>query len=232
MLYRMYTEGIYIEVHLVMEAENLPMGTSRNVIIDHEGTINPDYYVVLAGHIDSWDVGQGVMDDAGGCFVSYHASLVLNRMGLKARRTVRNIWFTGEEFGIYGGNDYYRRHKEDAIKYQLMLESDLGTFDPMGIGFTGSQKATCIMELIVGLTAAINTTELVVANEGEDVNMWSGVGVPTGSLYSDTTKYFWFHHTAGDTLEVEEPDTLDRITALLAAVAYVTADISVNLALV
>ncbi|MBD5000945.1 M28 family peptidase, partial [Xanthomonas citri pv. citri] len=77
-------------------------------------------------------------DDAGGCFVSYHANLVLKRLGLRARRTVRTIMFTAEEAYLVGGFEYFRRHQNQSENFQMMMESDFGTFTPKGIAFTGS----------------------------------------------------------------------------------------------
>uniref|UniRef100_A0A2P2I110 Carboxypeptidase Q n=1 Tax=Hirondellea gigas TaxID=1518452 RepID=A0A2P2I110_9CRUS len=222
-------DGLEVFVNLSMGAVNLPDATSRNTIIDWRGTSRPEDVVVISGHIDSWDVGAGAMDDAAGCFISYHANLVLKRLRLRARRTVRTIWFTGEEQGLYGGYEYFKKHRNESENYQLLLESDKGTFNPKGIGFSGSNTATCIMQEIIKLTAKLNTTELKTRGGGPDISMWKSIGVPIGSLHLDTSKYFWFHHSDGDTLEVEDPDILDRITALWASVAYVAANITANL---
>ncbi|KAF2358778.1 Peptidase M28 [Trinorchestia longiramus] len=212
-----------------MNAENLPDVVSRNTIIDHLGSEVPQDFVVVSGHIDSWDVGQGVMDDAGGVFVSYKAALALRTLGLRPRRTIRTIFWTAEELGIYGGEAYFDRHRNESAHYQLMMESDFGTFTPRGIGIGSSLEVACIIQEIVKLTAAINTTEVEIVLDGPDIEQWADVGVPIGSLLHDSERYFWFHHTAGDSMEVEDIDDLDKISALWAAVAFVTADLSIDL---
>jgi len=217
-----------VKVELTMGAELYPDVVSRNTLIDHVGREAPEDFAVVSGHIDSWDVGAGAMDDAGGCFVSYHAALVLKELGLQARRTVRTILFTAEEQGLYGGQEYFNQHSDDAAHYQLILESDAGTFNPRGLGMWGSPGAMCVMREVLQLTKEINTTELIVSKDGPDIGFWMDTTAPIGSLHQDPNNYFWFHHTEGDRLEVEDPRTLDKITALWASAAYVAADIDID----
>ncbi|KAA0184134.1 hypothetical protein HAZT_HAZT008210 [Hyalella azteca] len=175
-LHRLYTSGNQITIQLYMEAENFPDALSRNSIIDYTGSALPDDLVVVSGHIDSWDGGVGAMDDAGGVFVSYHAAKALKEIGLRPRRTVRTILFTAEEFGIIGG--------------ELILESDMGTFAPLGLGVGAGPDVACILQEVLKLTAAINTTELVISFDAHSNTFLYF----TGSLYNANERYFWFHH--------------------------------------
>ncbi|XP_018010879.1 carboxypeptidase Q [Hyalella azteca] len=193
-LHRLYTSGNQITIQLYMEAENFPDALSRNSIIDYTGSALPDDLVVVSGHIDSWDGGVGAMDDAGGVFVSYHAAKALKEIGLRPRRTVRTILFTAEEFGIIGGEAYFELHRNESARYQLILESDMGTFAPLGLGVGAGPDVACILQEVLKLTAAINTTELVISFDGPDIGPWVAEGVPIGSLYNANERYFWFHH--------------------------------------
>jgi len=229
MMSRMQERGQKIMVHLVMGAENLEPVVSQNTIVEVEGYDQPQKVVTVGGHLDSWDVGQGAMDDGGGVFISWNALVVLRDLDLVPRRTVRSIFYTGEEQGLFGGYAYYDAHSAEADNFQLILESDGGTFNPRGISFSGNDEATCIMQEVVNLTHVLQTTEIERGGEGPDIGMWIKEGVPIGSLINDNDRYFWFHHSDADTMSVEDSDTLDRCTALWTAVAYVTADMNIDL---
>ena len=89
--------------------------------------------VLVSGHLDSWDVGQGAMDDGGGAFISWQALSVVRQLNLKPKRTMRMVLWTGEEEGLLGAQQYYNRHKANAGNFSLVMESDIGTFTPLGI---------------------------------------------------------------------------------------------------
>ena len=89
-----------------MEANNGENTTSRNTISEMLGSEHPDQVVIVSGHIDSWDVGQGAMDDGGGVFISWRALSVIKKLGLRPKRTMRSVLWTGEEFGLIGSKDY------------------------------------------------------------------------------------------------------------------------------
>ncbi|XP_076030561.1 carboxypeptidase Q-like [Oratosquilla oratoria] len=227
MMERMQKRGQRVELHLQMQAENYPQTVSRNTIAEIRGYERPEEVVVVSGHLDSWDVGQGAMDDGGGAMVSWNSAVVLQRLGLRPRRTLRAILWTGEEQGLWGSFSYFNDHKHEKDLFQLMLESDIGTFSPLGVDFDGTNEAKCILKEILSLLKPINTTSTRSPMDGgPDIEIWRNAGVPTGSLYNANDEYFWFHHSDGDTMSVEDSDTLDRCTALWTAVAYVAADIS------
>ena len=181
--------------------------------------------VLVGGHIDSWDVGQGAMDDGGGAFISWQALSVIRRLGLKPKRTMRMVLWTGEEENILGGKQYYNLHKKNAGKFSLVMESDYGTFKPVGIAFQGSEKAADIMREVVKLLKPINATNLKAVNLGGDIDPWIRHGVPGGSLDNENSKYFLFHHTNGDTTTVQDPDAMDLCAAVWTVVAYTVADL-------
>ncbi|XP_042224675.1 carboxypeptidase Q-like [Homarus americanus] len=227
MMDRMQARGQKIEVHLTMGAESYPDIITRNTITEVLGHQAPDEAVVVSGHLDSWDVGQGAMDDGGGAMISWNSAVVLQRLGLRPRRTLRAILWAAEEQGGYGGDAYHKNHVNESDKFQLIMESDSGTFNPLGLGFDGTQEATCIMEEVMKLLHSINATKVVRENGGgPDIEVWVNDGVPLGSLYNANEKYFWFHHSNGDTLSVEDSDVLDHCLAVWTSVAYVTADMT------
>ena len=103
----------------------------------------------MSGHLDSWDVGQGAMDDGGGAFISWQALSIMRQLNLRAKRTIRAVLWTGEEVGLVGAQQYYEKHKKNISKFSLVMESDIGTFKPNGLRFTGKPEAFSIMEKVM-----------------------------------------------------------------------------------
>ncbi|KAJ3665615.1 hypothetical protein Zmor_001105 [Zophobas morio] len=228
-LQRLQDEGRTIKILLKMEAQTLPDTTSRNVVAEIEGTEYPEKVVIVSGHIDSWDVGNGAMDDGGGVFVSWGALALLKSLGLKAKRTVRAIFWTAEEFGFVGAYQYAKDHANDTDNFVFVMESDIGTFNPVGLEYSGGTTGRCIVQEVMKLLAPINATGVRQSpSVGSDIYMWTSKEVPGASLDTENDKYFWYHHSNADTLDVENPDSLDKNTALWASVAYVLADLSVD----
>ena len=137
MLDRMEKRGDQITVFLYMGCKTHPMTTSRNTVAELKGTTYPEQVVVVSGHLDSWDVGQGAMDDGGGAFISWQALSTIRALGLTTKRTLRLVMWTDEEFRGNGAEQYYNRHKKDADNYSILFEADEGVFTPYGIKFTG-----------------------------------------------------------------------------------------------
>lgn len=178
----------------------------------------------MSGHLDSWDVGQGAMDDGGGAFISWQALSIIKQLNLRPKRTMQVALWTAEEVGLSGSQQYYNRHKVNISNYDMVLESDIGTFQPIGIQFTGNAKAHAIMEQVMNLLKPINASRLAKRAEGGDVSFWIRAGVPGGSLDNENGKYFYFHHSDGDTMTVQDPDEMDLCAAVWAVVSYVVAD--------
>ena len=224
MLDRMQSRGSPLRITLYMEAENLAPSTSRNTVAEVKGAVHPEQVVMVSGHLDSWDVGQGAMDDGGGAFVSWQALSIIRQLGLKPKRTMRMVMWTDEEAGGVGSKQYYDAHKDEADNFSIAFESDMGVFRPYGIQFTGSEEAKAMMEQIGLLLASINVTA-VYKNGGETDNGWWGQsGVPLGTLTTHNEKYFWFHHSDGDTMTVLDPVEMNLCSAVFAVYVYVLAD--------
>ena len=224
MLNRIQSRGERIQITLYMEAQTLDPSPSRNTVAEVKGAEHPEQVVLVSGHMDSWDVGQGAMDDGGGAFISWQALSIIHHMGLKPKRTIRLVMWTDEEAGGVGSKQYYDRHKSEADDFNVMFESDMGVFTPYGIQFTGSAKAKEIMEQIGGLLESINATS-VGDNGGEtDTGWWQQLGVPLATLATHNERYFWFHHTNADTMTVLDPAEMNACSAVFAVYAYLLAD--------
>ena len=224
MLDRMQQRGWPIKIQLYMGAQNLPQAVSRNTVAEVVGSVYPEQVVVVSGHLDSWDVGQGAMDDGGGAFVSWQALSTIKHLGLKPKRTVRLVMWTDEENGGVGSSQYFQLHKVNASNYNILFESDMGVFTPTGIQFTGSAKAKAIMTEIGQLITSLNASSVTDNGAETDTGLWSQIGVPTGTLANENEKYFYFHHTDGDTMSVLDPVEMSLCSAVWTVFAYVLAD--------
>lgn len=224
MLDRMELRGERLRIQLYMEAKELPSAKSRNTVAEIKGSSLPDQVVIVSGHLDSWDVGQGAMDDGGGAFVSWQALSIIRHLGLTPKRTVRLVMWTDEEDGGVGSYQYYQQHKKEAADIVIALESDEGVFTPYGMQFTGSPEAKAVMGEIGKLLTAINASVVYDNGGGTDVDYWRKDKVPTGSIANHNERYFWFHHSNGDTMDVMDPKAMNLCAAMWTVYAYVLAD--------
>jgi len=224
MIHRLVDRGERVRVTLEMSAKTLPDAPSRNVMGELVGSEKPDEIVVFGGHIDSWDVGRGAMDDGGGVVVAWEAVRLLKRLGLKPKRTIRVVGWTNEENGGRGGQAYRDAHRAEVDKHVLAIESDGGVFKPQGFSFTGSDAAVDMLKQIALLLNRIDAGAMVKGGGGADIGPITALGVPGLGLNVDGTRYFWYHHTAADTIDKLDPNDMARCVAAMAVMAYVAAD--------
>lgn len=226
MIHRMSDRGETIRILLEMDAKTLPDATSRNIIAEMKGSENPEEIVVFGGHIDSWDVGQGVMDDAGGCFAAWEALRIMKELGLRPKRTVRVVMWTNEENGLRGGNAYRDMVMENGSleNHILAMESDGGVFEPKGFGFSGSDEAYAMIKEIGKLLEPIGSNNITRGGGGADIGPIMREGVPGMGLVVEGSRYFWYHHTAADTIDKLSAEEYNKCIATMAVMAYVAAD--------
>ena len=232
LLQRLADRGERPVVTLKMDAHFEDDVLSRNVIGEIRGSERPEEVVVLGGHIDSWDVGTGMMDDGGGCVVAWEAVRILHDLGLQPRRTIRVVLWTNEENGLRGATVY-----RDSVmaagqieNHVLAIESDGGVFAPVGFGFGGSDEAFAMLEPIAELLDPVlsegsrGRKGVTRGGGGADIGPLMREGVPGMGLNTDSDRYFWYHHSPSDTIEVLTPDGVQRCAAAMAIMAYVVAD--------
>ncbi len=224
MLQRMQERGERIEVLLKMDAETLPDVMSRNVMGEIVGWEHPEEIVVLGGHIDSWDVGQGAMDDGGGSVAAWEVIRLMKVLGLRPRRTIRAVMWTNEENGLRGGRAYREHHIDELDDHVLAIESDGGVFKPQGFGFTGSDNAYRTIREIGTLLNRIDAGQITRGGGGADIGPIMKDGVPGMGLRVEGEKYFWYHHTHADTIDKLDPREMAECVAAMAVMAYVVAD--------
>jgi carboxypeptidase Q len=201
------------------------------VIAEIKGSEKPDEVIVIGGHFDSWDVGQGAHDDGGGCIVAWETVRLLKELGLRPRRTIRVVLWTNEENGLRGGTAYHDAHKAEIAKHILAIESDSGVYRPEGFGLVDTaplQVRSNLLE-IAKLLSGIGADQIAADGGGADISPMMHDGVPGASLDVDGTHYFDIHHTHADTLDKVNPRELALCVATMAVMAYTVADMPESL---
>ena len=225
MIRRMLGRGDKVVVTLKMAAQILPLSLSRNVVAEVRGSEKPDEVVLISGHYDSWDVGQGAMDDGGGAVAAWEAVRLIKQLGLTPRRTVRVVLWTNEENGTAGGRAYRDAHSADVDKHVLAIESDNGVFKPRGVALSGTDSATAVVRQVAKLLDRIGAGGVIGGGGGSDIGPLMEQGVPGLSPDVDGSRYFWYHHTEADTMDKLDPHDMALCVATMAVMAYVIADL-------
>jgi carboxypeptidase Q len=229
MISRISKRGQRIVLKLDMSGKFVEDRWSRNIIAELKGSTYPDEVIVVGGHIDSWDVGQGAHDDAGGCIAAWRAVTLIKDLGLKPRRTIRIVLWTNEENGGKGSENYKNEHLSELDNHIIAIESDGGVFAPEGFGFTGSKKAREYILDIAGLLEPIGAENITNWGRAADVAPLNDHGVPVMSLKVDNSKYFWYHHTNADTFDKVDFREFNNCIAAMSIMSYVISDMEKKL---
>jgi carboxypeptidase Q len=215
-----------VRMHLTLTPQKFPDATSYNVIADLKGSEHPEQIVVVSGHLDSWDLGTGAIDDAAGVVVAMETAELLHKLHLQPKRTIRVIAWMDEENGGAGSKQYAKDHAADFAQYVAAIESDSGAGHPLG--FEAKMSAPAAVEF---LQPAMNVLQSFGANilqpsafaPGADITPMSEAGVPTLGLMQDGRLYFHYHHSPADTLDKIVPAELRENAAAMAVMAYALA---------
>jgi hypothetical protein len=229
MLARFYAEGTPARVHLEMGAQMLPDADSGDVIGEIPGKERPEEVVVIGGHIDSWDVGQGAQDDGASIMACLQALSIIHQLGLQPRRTLRVAFWVNEENGTRGG-EAYRAFVGDQIKNQVAaLEMDGGAETPRGFGAGVDEKSMELLKQISKLLEPIGAGEMSLGGGGEDITALVRDGVVGMSERAAGTHYFDWHHSEADTLDKVDPEDFRKSVAALAVMSFAIADMPARL---
>ena len=231
LLQRMNDRGEHPALRLKMGAKFLADAESANVVGELKGTDKADEILLVSGHLDSWDVGQGAHDDGGGCIVAWHALTLLKELGLKPRRTIRVVLYTNEENGGRGGIAYLDAHRAELARHVLAIESDLGTYRPVGFGLSANAptQARANLQEIAKLLTSIRADHIAADGGGSDIGPLMAEGVVTGSFDVDSTRYFEIHHSEADTLDKISAQDVASCVAAMAVMIYTVADMPQSL---
>ena len=224
-LSRLAAEGP-VTVHLKLLPQTLPDADSHSVIADWPGRERPEEIVIVSGHLDSWDLAQGAIDDGAGVASAMGAVHLLQSLGLHARRTVRFVGWMSEENGSAGGQTYFNVNSATLARQIAAIESDNGGGRPLGVSAHVPAEVLPqfkpLMEALGPLGASILDRREDAG--GSDVEFLDAAGVPTLAPIVDSRTYFDYHHSAADTLDKIDPDNIRRQAAVMAMMAYFVAE--------
>jgi Iap family predicted aminopeptidase len=223
-LSRLLKSSKSLKLRLKSTARELPAAWSANVIGEIPGRERPDEIVLLAAHLDSWDEGQGAIDDGAGVAIVLEAARLISKLDRPPARTIRVVLYAAEEEGIYGAKEYAQHLGDELSKHVVAFEADLGAGPVWQIQSLVAPEAAASIAKIHDVLAPLNVEMGDNASEAYgDIEPLRNLGVPILNLWLDATHYFDVHHTANDTLAQVDRKALDQSVAAYAVAAYLAA---------
>ncbi|HLZ51355.1 MAG TPA: M28 family peptidase [Candidatus Acidoferrum sp.] len=198
---------------------------SANVVGEIRGRENPEQVLVVGGHLDSWDLSEGTTDNGMGSSCALGAADAIMRSGMKPRRTIRFVLFTGEEQGLNGSFAYVKQHQSEMANHlgSLVLDNGQGPVRSFQLGGRDD-----LMEIFKPFATALTDIREVKVDDkvedGTDTFPFSMAGLPGINMDQDSPEYKYTHHSAADALEAVKPDVLAQDATLMALAAYWIAD--------
>lgn len=219
-----------VRMRLLLTPQTLPDAPSYNVIGDIKGSEHPEQIVIVSGHLDSWDLGTGAIDDGAGVAVSMEAANIVQKLHLKPKRTIRVIAWMNEENGLAGGKAYLKDHEKEIANHFAAMETDGGAGHPLGINYATKPEGKAFFEPVAKILQSSGAGLLNLAEHpGADISPLTKAGVPGFSPIQDNRTYFNYHHTAADTLDKIVPQELAENAAVVAVTAYALANVEKQL---
>lgn len=205
--------------------------TSGNVVLDLIGSEKPEEIVLIGGHLDSWDLGTGAVDDGAGIAITTAAAKLIANLPKRPKRTIRVVMFGAEEVGLLGAFAYAKQHESNLHNHVLATESDFGARNIWRIVSNVNPETTKLVDEIAKVIAPLGIVRGAsdVKGGGPDIIPMANKGVPTIRLNQEGTDYFDLHHTPDDTLDKINPTELAQNVAAYAATVYLFADTAVDL---
>jgi Zn-dependent M28 family amino/carboxypeptidase len=210
-----------VKMRLLLTPQTLPDVTSYNVIADLKGSDKPNELVIVSGHLDSWDLGTGAIDDASGVAMAMQVPFLLKQLKLKPKRTIRVIAFMNEENGFVGATEYGKEADGNILNQFAAIEADLGASRPLGFQFAGKPEA---MPYFAPISKVLSSQgagfSQILPGVGSDISVLTRKGVPSFEPWFDQRTYFNYHHTAADTFDKVNPKELAENGSVMAVLAY------------
>lgn len=195
------------------------MEPSFNVIGQINGSVSPDEYIIIGGHLDSWDVGEGAHDDGGGCLQSIEVLRTFKALGIKPKHSLRAVMFMNEENGLRGGRKYAEVALAKNEKHKVAIESDRGVFTPRGFTVQDPELLTKIKSW-APLFAPYEVYEFIEGGGGADIGPLSNQNTKLVGFLPDSHRYFTLHHTAMDVFEAVDKRELEMGAATITSLVY------------
>lgn len=220
-----------LEMSLHSESKWKGEVSSGNVVLDLIGSEKPDEIVLIGGHLDSWDLGTGAVDDGAGIAITTAAAALIAKLPKRPKRTIRVVMFGAEEVGLLGAFAYAKQHEANLENHVLATESDFGAQTIWQLVSNVNPQATLLIDEIGKVLSPLGIVRggSDVPGGGPDIIPLARKGVPTIRLNQNGRDYFDLHHTPDDTLDKINPDELAQNIAAYAATIYLIADSEVEL---
>ena len=214
-----------VRLHVTLTPQKLADATGYNVVADLKGSEHPEQIVIVSGHLDSWDLGRGAIDDGAGVVVAMASAELLQRLHMHPRRTLRVIAWMDEENGGGGSHAYAKSHASEMANHVAAIESDAGAGHPLGYELKMSPEALAALKPLVDTLRPVGSTifEPRRYSPGADIDPLVEAGVPGIGILQDGRRYFDYHHTAADTLDKVNPQELRENAAAMAVMGYALA---------
>jgi hypothetical protein len=201
-------------------SKNFPDVLSHNVIAQINGSEKPDEIILIGGHLDSWDLGDGSHDDGAGIVQSMEVLRILKELNYSPKRTIRVVLFANEENGLRGGTKYAEEARLNNEKHFFALESDAGGFTPRGFSFDTSEKEFKTIKKFENLFIKYGMDNFFIGGSGADIGPLKNGEVILAGLRPDTQRYFDYHHAASDTFDKINKRELELGAAAMTALVY------------
>jgi len=210
-----------VRLHLTLTPQKFPDVESYNVVADLKGSDHPEQVVIVSGHLDSWDLGTGAIDDGAGVVMAMETAAVFQQLKLRPKRTLRVIAWMDEELRGSGHDAYFKDHQGELASHFAAIESDSGAGHPAGFEVAIPPEAIPLLRPVQDALRSQGASVLHVSRyTGSDISPLAKAGVPTFGLAQDTRHYFDYHHTAADTFDKVDPHELAENAAAMATLAW------------
>jgi Zn-dependent M28 family amino/carboxypeptidase len=209
-----------LKFYLKLDCKNFPDVLSHNVIGEIKGSEFPDEIIVVGGHLDSWDLGDGSHDDGAGIVQSMEVLRLFKEMNYKPKRTVRVVLFMNEENGLRGGTTYASVAKENKEQHIFALESDAGGFSPRGFSFEANPSQFEQINDWKKYFEPYMADRFELGGSGADIGPLRNNQIVLSGLRPDSQRYFEYHHTANDTFEAINKRELELGAAAMSSLVY------------
>lgn len=210
-----------VEMHLLLSPRDLPPAQSYNVVADLKGVEHPDQIVIVSGHLDSWDLGTGALDDATGVGIAMDVIRIIKKICPRPKRTIRFVAWMNEENGGAGGHAYAETHASELQDHVAAIEMDYGDGRPLALNVASSdERVAPILKVLDAIADPIGGVVRVGESPGSDLRAINQKGVPAISPLQDARQYFNYHHTAADTFDKVRLDEVRRVVAVIAPLVY------------
>ncbi len=217
-----------VRIHLTLTSKVGPEAQGYNVVADLKGSEHPEQVVIVSGHLDSWDLGTGAIDDGAGVVVAMETAEIIHKLNLHPKRSLRVIAWMNEEMGATGASTYAKDHDADVANHVAAIESDMGAEHPLGFHGKISDAAQKQLSPVLSALSTFggNLLQIVPQSPETDIEPLADKGVPVFGIWQNGLTYFTYHHSAADTLDKVVPEQLRENAACMAVMGYALANMT------